>query len=91
MSAAAETVAAAGPADVESRLRDAIASMIPVAPELVTRDARIMADLGADSLDVVEIVMWAEETFGILVPDELAEECLTFGEVADGIVSLTSP
>jgi acyl carrier protein len=47
----------------------------------VTKDASILEDLGADSLDVVELVMTLEEAFDIEVPDDAVEELRTIGDI----------
>jgi acyl carrier protein len=51
-----------------------------VEPEKVTDDASFVEDLGADSLDTVELVMAFEEEFGIDIPDEDAEQMRTVGD-----------
>ena len=50
-------------------------------PSEVTADKRIKEDLGADSLDVVELIMGIEEEFGVSVPDEAAEQIKTVGDL----------
>ncbi len=50
-------------------------------PDQVTPEAKFIEDLGADSLDTVELVMALEEEFGIEIPDEQAEKLLTVGDV----------
>jgi len=52
-----------------------------VKPDQVTPEAKFVEDLGADSLDIVELIMALEEEFGIEVPDEQAEKLLTVGDV----------
>ena len=52
---------------------------------LVTPEASFTADLGADSLDTVELVMAFEEEFGLEIPDEAAEKLTTVGKVIDYI------
>ena len=64
---------------VESRVRDIIVEQLGVNPEQVTPDASFVDDLGADSLDTVELVMALEEGFDIEVPDEDAEKLTTVG------------
>ncbi|MDX1624660.1 MAG: acyl carrier protein [Gemmatimonadota bacterium] len=65
---------------VESRVREIIVENLGVDEEKVTRDASFVEDLGADSLDTVELVMAFEEEFDIEIPDEDAEELTTVGE-----------
>ncbi|RKZ02052.1 MAG: acyl carrier protein [Candidatus Hydrothermota bacterium] len=62
------------------KLREIIVDQLSVPPEQVTPDARFQEDLGADSLDVVELIMKIEEEFGIEVPDQDAEKLATVGE-----------
>lgn len=52
-----------------------------VNPDQVTLDAKIVEDLGADSLDVVELIMSLEEEFGYEIPDQEAEKLQTVGDV----------
>jgi acyl carrier protein len=58
----------------EQKIRDIIVEQLGVAPEKVTLDASFIDDLGADSLDTVELVMAIEEAFEIEIPDEAAEK-----------------
>ena len=63
-----------------SRVREIIAQELGVEQEKVTNEANFVEDLGADSLDTVELVMAFEEEFGIEIPDEDAEEMQTVGQ-----------
>jgi len=63
-----------------SRVREIIAQELGVEQEKVTDEANFVEDLGADSLDTVELVMAFEEEFGIEIPDEDAEQMLTVGQ-----------
>jgi acyl carrier protein len=67
-------------ADIESRVRDIIVNELGVEPAKVTPEASFVEDLGADSLDTVELVMAFEEEFGIEIPDEDAEKMETVGD-----------
>jgi acyl carrier protein len=67
-------------ADIESRVRDIIVNELGVEPSKVTSGASFVEDLGADSLDTVELVMAFEEEFGIEIPDEDAEKMETVGD-----------
>jgi acyl carrier protein len=58
----------------EQKIRDIIVEQLGVAPEKVTPEASFVDDLGADSLDTVELVMALEEAFEIEIPDEAAEK-----------------
>jgi acyl carrier protein len=62
--------------DIETRVTKLIAEHLDVDPAKVKRDARFMDDLGADSLDQVELVMAFEEEFSIEIPDSNAEKIL---------------
>ena len=66
---------------IEDKTREIIVEQLGVNPEQVTGNARFIEDLGADSLDTVELVMAFEEEFGVEVPDEEAEKLLTVGDV----------
>ena len=58
--------------------------------ESVTEDKRIIEDLGADSLDTVEMLMTLEENFGIVIPDEEAVNLKTVGDIAKYIEATKS-
>ncbi len=62
------------------RLKKIIVDQLSVPAEQVTMDAKFQDDLGADSLDVVELVMKIEEEFDIDIPDEDAEKIQTVGD-----------
>jgi len=64
----------------EARVREIIVNELGVEPDKVTDDASFVEDLGADSLDTVELVMAFEEEFGIDIPDEDAEQMRTVGD-----------
>ncbi len=61
------------------KVRDIVADQLSVEPGIVTPQARFVEDLGADSLDVVELVMRFEEEFEVEIPDEDAEKLTTVG------------
>jgi acyl carrier protein len=61
------------------KVRDIVADQLSVEPSIVTPQARFVEDLGADSLDVVELVMRFEEEFEVEIPDEDAEKLTTVG------------
>jgi acyl carrier protein len=65
---------------VSDKVRSIIAEQLGVKKEEVTDDAKFIDDLGADSLDTVELVMALEEEFGIEIPDEDAEKMVTVNE-----------
>ena len=67
--------------NITEKVRDIIVEQLGVNPEQVTPEAKFIEDLGADSLDTVELVMAFEEEFGIDVPDEEAEKLQSVGDV----------
>lgn len=64
----------------EARVKEIIVEELGVESDKVTPDASFVDDLGADSLDTVELVMAFEEEFGIDIPDEDAEQMRTVGD-----------
>ena len=66
---------------IEDKVKDIIVEQLGVNPEQVTPAAKFIEDLGADSLDTVELVMAFEEEFNVEVPDEEAEKLQTVGDV----------
>ena len=66
---------------IDQRVKDIVVEQLGVKAEQVTPQAKFIEDLGADSLDTVELVMALEEEFGIEVPDEQAEKLQTVGDV----------
>jgi acyl carrier protein len=67
-------------ADAADKVREIIANELGVEMEKVTDEASFVEDLGADSLDTVELVMAFEEEFGVEIPDEDAELMQTVGD-----------
>jgi acyl carrier protein len=65
---------------VESKIKTIIAEQLGVKPEEVTPNASFVDDLGADSLDTVELIMALEEEFNVEIPDEDAEKMKTVGD-----------
>ena len=65
---------------VEAKVKEIIVNELGVEAEKVTEDASFVEDLGADSLDTVELVMAFEEEFDIEIPDEDAEKLQTVGD-----------
>lgn len=66
-----------GAAEVEAKVKKIIIEQLGVDESEVTPDASFLEDLGADSLDTVELVMALEEEFGVEIPDEDAEKIAT--------------
>jgi acyl carrier protein len=66
---------------LQDKVRDIIVEQLGVNAEQVTPEASFIEDLGADSLDTVELVMAFEEEFGAEIPDEDAEKLTTVGAV----------
>ena len=67
-------------ADIEAKVKEIIINELGVEADKVTPQASFVEDLGADSLDTVELVMAFEEEFGIEIPDEDAEHLQTVGD-----------
>ena len=67
--------------NIESQVKEIIAAQLSVDPEKVTSDAKFIEDLGADSLDTVELVMAFEDKFSVEVPDEDAEKLKSVADV----------
>jgi len=66
---------------IEQRIKDIIVDQLNVNADQVTPEAKFIEDLGADSLDTVELVMALEEEFGVEIPDEEAEKLQNVGDV----------
>ena len=66
--------------DISERVKKIVIEHLGVDEEKVTETASFIDDLGADSLDTVELVMAFEEEFGIEIPDDAAENIQTFGD-----------
>ena len=63
--------------EIESRVKSIIVEKFGVEESMVTNEASFTNDLGADSLDTVELIMEIEDEFGISIPDDLAEKIST--------------
>ena len=75
------------PADVQERVIKIVCDQMGTTPDKVTRETSFINDLGADSLDQVELVMELEEEFDLSIPDEDAEKIQTVGNAIDYIAS----
>lgn len=71
------------PEDALKKTTDILINQLGVDLDLITPEAKLEEDLGADSLDLVEIIMAVEEEFGIDIPDEHAEKLQTVQQLAD--------
>ena len=70
---------------VEERVKEIICEQLGVEEDEVTPNAKFIEDLGADSLDIVELVMAFEEEFDLEIPDEDAEKIVTVGDAVQYI------
>ncbi|TDI54404.1 MAG: acyl carrier protein [Alphaproteobacteria bacterium] len=66
--------------NIEERVKKIVIEHLGVEKDKVANDASFIDDLGADSLDTVELVMAFEEEFGVEIPDDAAETILTVGD-----------
>lgn len=71
--------------EILDKVRSVIVDQLGVEEDVVSDDASFIDDLGADSLDIVELVMALEEEFGISIPDEEAESIKTVGDAVSYI------
>ena len=70
------------------QVRDALAQQFEVEPDSITMDTNLIDDLGADSLDVVELIMSLEDSFGSSISDEDAAQLYTVGKIVDYLEKL---
>ncbi len=73
--------------EMQKKVVDIIANQLGVEKESVTAEASVVDDLGADSLDVVELVMALEEAFDLEIPDDDAEKIRTVKDIVDYLES----
>jgi acyl carrier protein len=66
---------------IDQKVKDIVVEQLGVNADQVVPEAKFIEDLGADSLDTVELIMALEEEFGIEVPDEEAEKLVSVGDV----------
>ena len=71
-----------------TRVQDILIDQLHITREQITPEARIVADLNADSLDMVEIAMKAEEDFNFTLPDDQAERIVTVDDLYEAIGTL---
>lgn len=74
----------------EEKIKEIIAKQLGVSPSEITGEKSFVEDLGADSLDTVELVMSFEESFGIQIPDEDAEKIVKVKDAIEYIVKKKS-
>ncbi|HPU68330.1 MAG TPA: acyl carrier protein [Acetomicrobium flavidum] len=73
--------------EIESKLKQIVMDRLDVDEDQITPEASFVEDLGADSLDIVELIMGIEEEFDIEIPDEDAEKLTTVGGALEYIKS----
>lgn len=66
-------------------VRNVLARQLEISPDLITGETRIFDDLGADSLDVVELIMTLEEHYNIIITNDNASELMTVGQIVEFI------
>ena len=71
------------------KVQEMLAEALNISVDKVSADAKIVEDLGADSLDVVELLSRLEDEFGITIPDDDVENLVTVGDVAAELEKLT--
>ena len=76
--------------DIADRVKKIVVEHLSVDEDKVTENASFIDDLGADSLDTVELVMAFEEEFGIEIPDDAAETIQSFGDAAKEITGASA-
>ena len=76
--------------DIAERVKKIVVEHLGVEAAQVKEDAKFIDDLGADSLDTVELVMAFEEEFGVEIPDDAAETILTVGDAIKFLDKATS-
>lgn len=73
--------------EILAKVKTVVAEKLNVGEDQVTLDAKFVEDLGADSLDQVELIMALEDDFELKIPEEEAEKLVTVGDALDYIVS----
>jgi acyl carrier protein len=76
-----------GIVEIKNRIVEIIASQLGIEKDEVTAEASVVDDLGADSLDVVELVMALEEAFDLEIPDEEAQKIISVQNIFDYMAS----
>ena len=70
---------------VLDKMKDILVEQLECNPEDITMESQLVDDLGADSLDAIDIVMSVEDTFKVEVPDEIIEKIETVGDIVNYI------
>ncbi|MER2150437.1 MAG: acyl carrier protein [Candidatus Limivicinus sp.] len=70
------------------KVREALAKQFELDPDSITLETNLIDDLGADSLDVVELIMSLEDEFGVSISDEDAAQLYTVGRIVDYLENL---
>ena len=70
------------------QVKEILARQLRVSPDRVTMDAQIKRDLGADSVDILQLLMRLEDDYGIVIPDQELAKFETVGDVVDFLDSL---
>ncbi|MCC6417426.1 MAG: acyl carrier protein [Gemmataceae bacterium] len=78
---------AATVASIKTRIAQILKDNLGANPETITYTTSFVEDIGADSLDIVQLVMALEESFGVTIPDEQAEKIRTVGDAIDYILT----
>ena len=73
--------------EVLARIREHLATELEVDPDRIGESTRFREDLEADSLDLVELVVELEDSYGIRIPDEQAAQIMTVGQAADFVAA----
>jgi len=87
MSIEEEKTMALSQADVLAGLKEIVEEVAGVSPSLIELDKNFTDDLDVDSLSMVEVVVAAEERFGVKIPDEAVTDLLTVGDAVNFIVN----
>lgn len=74
--------------EIEERVKQLIVDKLGVTEEEVTNEANLITDLGADSLDTIEIIMEVEKIFGVHISDDVTDKIQTVGDMVNAIVEL---
>ena len=73
---------------VFEKVRELVAEQLGISQDTIKLESNILEDLGADSLDVIEMLMTLEEEYGITIPDEQISQVKTIGQIVDLIEKL---